>query len=105
MIEDIVYNWDRDLFSERRKNPHGDGDVLLISSEEYINTLSGVSATDEHENKKGAVEKLFNETLEDPNFKGQTTFKVDNLIVVSFHTTDEGKKNIEEYINFLNNKV
>ena len=104
MIENIVYNPDRDLFSERRKNPYGGGDVLLIASEEFVNRRGNFTATETHENKKGVVEFLFNDTLSQPDFNGQKNFWVNDLLVISFYITEEGGKNIEEYLNILNGK-
>lgn len=98
---------ERDLFQEQEKNLYEKEDLLIITSEEYINDYFKLDPN-QLEITKTQLElviKLFSEIRNDKEYKAKyKPLKVkDGLSIVTLTTTDEGHKNILNYIRDLFN--
>ena len=92
----------RDIFYEYGKNLHGEGDVLIVASEEYINEKARFGPDEINLEKQiPFATELFNEIRTDVrNVEKYQSFSANErtLIVMILVTTDEGLSNTVRYV-------
>ncbi len=92
----------RDIFYEYEKNPYGEGDFLIVASEEYINEKARFGPDEINEEKQTIfTTQLFADIRADNRYAEKyRSFPANDrsLIVVILGTTDEGLKNMLGYV-------